>query len=215
MPHSARVTHHIQGRIRVKVPSAKGNEIALHRIKESILPMPGVRDVQVNSSTGSILVHYDSGLYDDFHQHLTEHGESAGLFALQCPEVSEIDQIANTIEREAEFLAARSETARTLVDFTKQLNSAIKKATRNAVDLNVLLPLGLAAYSVLELEAEMSTPLWVTLGIFSFNSFVMLHAGSVEQPVKTQEIIDHTDLEHPAQIAPPPRKRVSRKRAAS
>ena len=82
--------------------------------------------------------------------------------------------------------------------------------------MNVLLPLGLAVYSVLELEAEMSTPLWVTLGIFSFNSFVMLHSGPAGQPVNTQEIIDeHTNLEKPSNIVPQPRKRVSRKRAAS
>ena len=118
MPHSARVVHHIKGRIRVKIPAAKGDDLALQRIMESISPLPGVMDVKVNSSTGSILVHYDSGQYEDFHQHLTEHAESAGLFALQCPEVSEIDQIANTIEKEAEFLAERSNTARTLVDFT-------------------------------------------------------------------------------------------------
>ena len=208
MARTARVVHHIKGRIRVRVPSAKGDHHALQRIKESISPMPGVRDVQVNSATGGILVHYDSGHYEDFHQHLTEHGETAGLFALQPPELSEVDEIAKTIEREAEFLARHSDAGRALVDFCKQLNSAVKRATRNAVDLNVLIPLGLAVYSVLELEAEMSTPMWLTLGIFSFNSFVMLHSSHPAEPVRTEEVVtEHSHQLLPPDAAPAPRSK--------
>src|SRR5581483_6550986 len=109
------------------------------------------------------------------HQTLTEHGHNSGLFALQPPEMSEVDRIAETVEREAEFLAAHSETARGIVDLVKNLNNAVKRATDNNLDLKVLLPLGLAIYSFVEVGAEMSTPMWVTLGIFSFNSFIALH----------------------------------------
>lgn len=212
MPHAARVVHHIKGRIRVKLPAAKGDGNALRQIQESISPMPGVREVQVNPATGGILVIYDSDHYDDFHKHLTEHGEAVGLFALQSPELSEVDEITKTIHREAEFLASHSKAARTFVDLCKQLNSAVKRATGNAVDLNVLIPLGLAVYSVLELEAEMSTPMWVTLGIFSFNSFVMLHSEQPAQPVQTQELLtEHTHQLLTPDVTVQPRSKKSRK----
>lgn len=79
------------------------------------------------------------------------------------------------IEQEADFLASRSELAREVVNATKHVNAAIKRASDNTLDLNVLVPGALAVYAFLYLGAELSTPLWVTLGIFSFNSFVALH----------------------------------------
>jgi hypothetical protein len=84
--------------------------------------------------------------------------------------------MARRIEAEAEFLSQHSETARIIVDAVKRMDVNIKWATHNTVDLKVLLPLGLAAYSVVEIGLEASTPLWVTLGIFSLNSFVSLHS---------------------------------------
>jgi hypothetical protein len=73
--------------------------------------------------------------------------------------------------------------------FVKGLNADVKRATNNAVDLKVLLPLGLAVYSLLKFEAEMATPLWVTLGIFSFNSFVALHP-----PVRSAVSVEKGDF---------------------
>src|SRR5579884_1454702 len=106
----AEVVHHTRGRIRVKVHGGKGNHRLLHEIKRSLAPKPGVRQVDVNPTTGSVIVHYDDGAHPDFHRALTEHGRDTGLFALQPPEISEVDRIAETIQREAEFLAAHSET---------------------------------------------------------------------------------------------------------
>jgi hypothetical protein len=62
-----------------------------------------------------------------------------------------------------------------MIDIVKQIDAGIKWATNNSVDLKVLLPLGLALYAFAESGTEAATPLWVTLGIFSFNSFVALH----------------------------------------
>jgi hypothetical protein len=65
------------------------------------------------------VVHYDHTEHADFHDALTGHGEASGLFALQPPEFTEADHMAEAIQREAEFLAAHSATARTILDFTK------------------------------------------------------------------------------------------------
>jgi hypothetical protein len=173
--HRAHVVHHIPGRVRVKLPHAKGNHAFLQQIKEFLAPIPGVKQVAINSTAGSVVIHYDHTKFEDFHSHLTQHGKRAELFSLMPPEISEVDEIVEKVEREAEFLAEHSDAARTLVNFVKTLNDGVRRATGNLVDLKVLLPLGLAVYSFKEVGVEASTPLWVTLGIFSFNSFVALH----------------------------------------
>jgi len=170
--------------MRVKLPHAKGDRALLERIKESISPLPGVRSIEVNPTTGSVLVHYDPNDYEHYAGQLTAHGERENLFMLGPPELTEADDLAAKIEAEAEFLAEHSETARTVVNLVKDLDQAIKRETNNSVDLKVLLPLGLAVSAFLELGSALAPTLWVTLGIFSFNSFVSLH-----RPVATE----HTD----------------------
>lgn len=175
MPHHAHVAHHVKGRIRVRMPKGKRDHASLEKVKRSIAPMHGVKSVDVNSSTGSIVVHYDASKHADFPDTLAQHAEDNNLFTLTPPKISEVDEIVEGIEKEAEFLAEHSEIARAVVDFVKAVNQELKKATNNNIDLQVLVPLGLAAFTVVSLEAEVSTPLWVTLGIFSFNSFISLH----------------------------------------
>jgi len=175
MQHHAHVAHHVKGRIRVRMPKNKRDHATLEKVKRSISPMHGVQSVDVNASTGSVIVHYDAGTHADFPATLARHAEANNLFTLAPPRVSEVDEMVETIEKEAEFLAEHSETAKAIVEFVKGLNREVKRATNNNFDLQVLLPLGLAAYAFLSLEGDVATPLWVTLGLFSFNSFVSLH----------------------------------------
>jgi hypothetical protein len=182
--------------------NAKDSPQILDQIKQSILPLHGVRKVDVNASTGSVVVHYDAAVHEDFHGHLTEHGESSGLYSMapvEPPELTEVDEIARKIQAEAEFLSAHSDTAKAVVNFFGQLDREVKRATNNAVDLRVLLPLGLAIYSVLEVGMEMATPMWVTLGIFSFHSFVSLHSHPPKVTTHSDELI----VDHPLPEAPP------------
>jgi len=176
MAHKAHVSHHIPGRMRVKVPSAKDQPRVLRQIQQSLAPMPGVQHVEINPATGSVLILYDLERHDAFHTQLAEHSTHADLFALDPPKVTEVDELAEKIETEATFLAAHSEVARRMIEAVQQINAGLKQATNNTVDLKVLLPLGLALYAFLEAGTEAVTPLWVTLGIFSFNSFVALHS---------------------------------------
>src|SRR5260370_11642809 len=171
----ARVVHHVKGRIRVKLQGAKGNHRLLERVQQSLSPVAGVRNVDVNSANGSIVVHYDQTTHPDFADTLAKHGESAELFSLEPQELSEVDEIADKIQREAQFLAQHSDLAKSAVDFVSNCDQQLKRATNNTVDLKVLLPLGLAIYAVLEIESHITTPFMLTLRIFSFNSFVALH----------------------------------------
>jgi cation transport ATPase len=159
--------------LRIRVPSAKGNPAALEEIKRSLAPVPGVSEVKVSAATGTITVLYDPKRHVDFHEHLANaegsHQEKLHVSAVPPPPVlSEVDEAMDRLEKEAEFLASHSHSAKALFD-------ALRKATDNNVDLKVLAPLALAAYAFVELGFEAATPVWLTLGVFSFNHFVALH----------------------------------------
>ena len=196
MNHPASVMHHVRGRIRVRVPAGRHNRQLLEQLQQSIAPIAGVRYVKINPATGSLLVEYDHAQHGDFHETLRQHGESEKLYVLTPPAISEVDELAEKIEREAQFLAAHSELARQIVDGFTHVNLALRRATNNNLDLKVLLPLGLAAYTILELEADMATPLWVTLGMFSFNSFISLHSPGAKVEVNTDQVIRSSSTEH-------------------
>ena len=54
----------------------------------------------------------------------------------------------------------------------------------------------------LKAGAEISTPLWVTLGIFSFNSFVALHSHNPVHVTTHETRIDGSTVCSPAELDP-------------
>ncbi len=205
MRHSARAVHHVRGRIRLKIPSLKGNARLLDEIKQTIAGLHGVKEVEINAATGSVVVRYDPVLHESFHEQLADHAGNVSAFVLVPPELSEVDELAKKIEQEAQFLSQHSEAARTIVDGFRKLDRAIKFSTNNTVDLKVLLPLGLAVYSLVEIGLEASTPLWVTLGIFSFNSFLTLHAPDPKTQTTTALVVDTAAADCAPSAPPTPR----------
>jgi hypothetical protein len=131
--------------------------------------------VDSNVVTGSLLVHYDPALHSRFHRRLSEHCEQDDLVTLSPPAITDIDEFAEKVEQEAEFLAAHSKVALAVVSAARQFDVLIKRATGNILDLRVLLPMGLAFWAFFKSGSKLSTPLWVTLGISAFNAFVALH----------------------------------------
>src|SRR3984885_6338141 len=125
------IAHQVPGRIRMKIPSAKGNPEQLEEYKQTLSLIPGIEQVEVNPDTGSIVLKYDPDQHDDFHagfhQHCNQHHGNGA--AHHRPPTSEIDALANKIEQEAEFLAEHSESARAVVDFCKRADREIKVAT--------------------------------------------------------------------------------------
>jgi hypothetical protein len=181
MRHRAHVAHHTKGRLRIRVPSAKGDPAALEEIKRSLSPVPGVSEVIVNEAIGTITVHYDPDQHVDFHRHLSEaEGSHQETLQMAPPPsspspLSEVDEAMEMLEKEAEFLSSHSHTAKALLEMLRKFDVGLKKATDNNLDLKVLAPLSLAVYAFMELGFEAATPVWLTLGVFSFNHFVTLH----------------------------------------
>jgi hypothetical protein len=158
--------------MRIRVHGGKKNAHILDRVRQSLVEADGVTGVEANRDTGSLVVHYRGKNSREFAEELATRGRETQAFNLDFGEAGEM---WNTVHREAEFLATHSVLARSVVRETVQLDQALKRATDNALDLKVVVPLGLAVISFLYVGTDVATPLWVSLGVFSFNSFVSLH----------------------------------------
>jgi CBS domain-containing protein len=103
---------------------------------------------------------------------------------------TEIDEFANRIEQEAEFLARHSDTARVIVNAFKTVDREIRLATDNNVDLKIVLALGIIGVTVLEVGAAAATPVWVTLSLFALNHVIEMHTPQAQAaPAVTPVIV--------------------------
>jgi cation transport ATPase len=170
------IAHQVPGRIRMKVPSAKENPELLEQIKETFKVIPGVEQVTVNPTTGSVVLHYDTDRHDEFHGRLEHH--TGGHHK---PPTDEIDDLATKIEQEAEYLAEHSHTAKVIVDFFKDFDNGIKVATGNVVDLKILLATGIAGFTIFEVGASAATPVWVTLSVFALNHMIQANMANAAE----------------------------------
>jgi hypothetical protein len=191
------IAHQVPGRVRMKIPAGKNNPELLKQIGEVFGAIPGIEEIEVNPTTGSVVLRYDTDRHDEFHgtfnQHYAAHGagdngapngaaRGAQNGAMHGAD-TDLDKLTGSIEAEAEFLASHSHSARVIVDFVKKLDREIKVATGNSVDLKILFAIGMIGFTVLEIGATAATPVWVTLAIFSVNHFIELHERQLKQEV--------------------------------
>jgi hypothetical protein len=181
------VAHQVPGRVRMKVPGAKGNPEMLKQIADTFAAIPGIEEITVNPHTGSLVMRYDTDQHDEFHDHFhRHHGHQALGYQ---PPATEIDGLARKIEEEAEFLAQNSETARAVVDFFKKVDREIRSATDNNVDLKIVLAVGIIGLTVFEVGASAATPVWVTLTLFTLNHVIEMHRSHAEVDTATAPVI--------------------------
>ncbi|MCL2453373.1 MAG: hypothetical protein FWD08_06975, partial [Alphaproteobacteria bacterium] len=149
--HKARVEHKIPGRIRMRIPHAKNDPAILETYQRTFSAIPGVKAVEAKPTSGSIVINYDPAREAEFEERLRAHSAGQNL-ALVRPG-DEVDAIANKIQAEAEFLAQRSELAKSTVEFCKKLDLELKVISGNTIDLKIVLAAGLAAYTFWEIGA--------------------------------------------------------------
>jgi hypothetical protein len=190
------IAHQVPGRVRMKIPAGKNNPELLKQIGEVFGAIPGIEEIEVNPTTGSVVLRYDTDRHDEFHGTFNKHyaahgatdnGAASGSGGAQNGALhgadTDLDKLTGSIEAEAEFLANHSHSARVVVDFVKKVDREIKVATGNSVDLKILFAAGMIAFAVLEIGATAATPVWVTLAIFSVNHFIELHERQLKQEV--------------------------------
>jgi cation transport ATPase len=178
------IAHQVPGRIRMKIPSAKGNPELLAEIQKTFSVIPGIEEVKVNPETGSVVLRYDPDCHDDFHAGFAHRYEQhAGHHPQRPPRPpsNEIDALASKIEEEANFLAQHSQAAKTVVEFCRHWDHEIKHASGNMFDLKMVMCVGLVGFMVFEVGAAAATPVWVTLTLFGLNHFIEMQSELAEQ----------------------------------
>jgi hypothetical protein len=170
MAVDAYVYHHLPGRLRLRIPAAKGEAAELRELSSAIARAPGINQVEYNPITGSILVQYSPQQYKSLRSLESSFSASAVPIAVNNSHPAHPDS------RPRHQLRGRSISARKVDSFFKQVDHEIRMATDNEVDLKFILPFGVAVLGLLALRYSSATPLWLTLLIFAFNSFLGLHA---------------------------------------
>ena len=170
----AYVQHSLPGRLRLRVPAAKGEEDELREISSAIAKTEGIDQVEYNPITGSILIQYSRERYGNLQALESRLSASAAPIALNSSHPSRDGRSQPRYQR------GRSIAARRVDAVFKQLDHEIRVASNNEIDLKFILPFGVAVLGMLALRYSSATPLWLTLLIFAFNSFLGLHAPMPE-----------------------------------
>lgn len=168
--HHAVVASHIPGRLRVRLHRRSWHQHTITRLKQTIEAQPGVHEVEVNHTAGSVTVKYDT----------QTHGET-GIFGL----LEDLDVIVGTTidaphieEAPADGGNGHSKAAVTLAGALDDLDKRVAEFTGHTVNLRTLFPLGLVGLGVWRivengLMAEM-VPGWLLIWL-AFDAFVKLH----------------------------------------
>ena len=170
----AHVAHHLPGRIRLKLANVESDVALLEKVERALSAIPAVNRIRVNPITGSFVVEYDPDQYSKMLELTAKATAQNELLHFVSPEASEAQKALDALQLELVDLAQHSVSADFFLNAVSQINAGVKRATGNVIDLRVLLPLCLSAYSLAS-DKERPSPLWVTLLIFSFNAFVSLH----------------------------------------
>ena len=182
MALAAYVAHQIPGRVRLKIPAAKGRPDLLQQIVAAAGSASEIKSVEYNSVTGSILIQYAPEAYKSL--------EALGSI-LSNPAVS-VSMHASRPTAAARAHRGRrgkreepSAAAKAITSFFKSVDQAIRDATDNELDLKVMLPLAAGTVGLLALRRRsLTTPLWLTLLIFAFHSFLTLHGVAEAEEVE-------------------------------
>jgi len=163
----ARVVSHTSGRLRVRVHAGNREPASMHAIGRRLEDALGPGRVELNKSSGSVLVHYD------------HHARSS------ADVLSLVRDVGIVLEDTARAVGldvpgdALSTTGQSIVDALSDLNRQVFGLTGSKVDLKVLFPLTLGAVGLwraaragLGLD---QVPAYVLLW-YAFDSFWKFHA---------------------------------------
>lgn len=167
MPPLAKQKHHIAGRLRLQLSSAKGNAALFHRIRHGLEKLPGVRAVQVKPATAVVIVEYDPAQFTEFSPKLANFAAEQKLFVLNL----------------AEDAGAEPQTAAewTLDTGLGLLNRAVQSGTRNVISLKEAVPLGILAWAAVFVDPAAAASQWLSWVAFAWAIYFDTHQ---DEPVK-------------------------------
>jgi hypothetical protein len=164
VPHprpTAQVVHTGPHRIRLRLDRDHRRPEQLSQLRHALRGQPGVRDVEVNETTGSVLIHHAPGA-------VSAHGLAAVL-----------GDLGVVIQGLAGDEAGKSETARGVESALGDLNRRVATATGGKADLKIIVPGAFLAWGLWRLAADVGSfftavPGYVLL-YYAFDTYTKLH----------------------------------------
>jgi hypothetical protein len=171
-----KVVHALPGRVRVKIARLKDNPDLAREIQACLAGVEGIRRVEVNLVTGSVLLLYDAEDVDL----LTAFISLAGTLAPLLPEL-DMSDLQTWLNSSSDDANGQLSVAERLSAFFGTINDQVGKSTGSA-DLKLLLPLILFLLVVrgLLVAEKVTFPAWYDLLWFAFGTFFMLNPQSVQ-----------------------------------
>lgn len=174
---SIKIAHASPGRIRLKVAEVKDNPLLADEIRRRLATVRGIRQVQANPLTGSVLIRYDPAGFTS----------PDSLFALAdslntaFPGV-DLRKLAETWLAQANNEETPTPSLAQSISGTLGVINAQVGSTTGGADLKVLLPLSLFFLGVRSLfvSKPLPVPTWYDFLWFALGTFVMLNRNVVE-----------------------------------
>lgn len=178
---TARVAHHLPGRLRLKVLGAPAETEFFATVKGVIASMQGVDRVRVNVASSSIVIDY-SPADTVFHFRLKDDPTLNAWLSLEGEDAL-LARIDEAVSGGAHYLGSHSRMADRILSGAEQMDARLRSASDGYLDLKILVPLVFAAATSMRQARGRGTPMWLSLGTFAFNSFMTLHRERTEAPV--------------------------------
>jgi hypothetical protein len=164
------LVHVLPGRIRLKMEALKRNPSLAKEIQERLAPIKEAKQIQINPTTGSILVVFnpESSHSPDFHLKM------AHALGISLPDVSATKNGNPGIQGNG---CSPGSPAHLVQAICGSLNSAVSSSTGGIGDLRILLPAGLFVLGLrsLLMTDKIAFPLWYDFLWFAFGSYFMLN----------------------------------------
>jgi hypothetical protein len=155
----AHVSHRMTRRLRIKIPSRKGDIPYFSNLREQVSKWPGVEEITVNPQIGSALI-----LYTGKTQNLVKLAKSSGLFQLK------------------KVGRGRTTLFESVADTFKTYNTNLKQVTDGEVDIPTLVFLSLLVSGIWQIaRGSVAMPAWYTAFYYALGVFTRSQVDELDE----------------------------------
>jgi hypothetical protein len=176
------IVHAVPGRIRLKISRLKRDPKYAVAIRDRLLTLPGVRRVEANPLTASVVVSYNDPA-TTLPALVPNLSEALQQFASPDLDRKEIEAILTSPSNGNGSHPPATPLATRINSWLGTMDESVDWVTGGNIDLRVLLPLSLFVLGIGRLlsSGNVQSPTWFDFLWFSFGTFVALNAGRVAQ----------------------------------
>ena len=152
----ARIVHQTSERMRLKIPSKKGDEYYFLSLKKELSQHKGIEDLEINPLTGSLFVRHNGDSRQDL---------------IHVPESKELFKVVTVQEQQHDTLS-------TLVSgLFNSVNNMIKDITKKELDIPSIAFLALISVAIYQIaRGNFTAPAWYTALWYGTNIFLKSQA---------------------------------------